>query len=224
MVEAPPLDGHLSLSVTTYARLWERLKKGPHKPKDVGEILALIAKDAPEYQGPEAEGETRGPIGPKGRLSPNERGTLFHAVMEESDCSFEPGRYQSELKKKAKALNLCPTEEELRFLAEKAMEFQECEIGRLLRKAHEQKLPVFHEWTVWYLLEKDEYGFGPVYLNGSIDLFFLDAQGKGYLVDYKIARESHEPRYKRQLELYAMAIRESGIAQELTTILWYPKP
>jgi ATP-dependent exoDNAse (exonuclease V) beta subunit len=220
MLAPLPRGGFLSLNVTTYSKLWAELKNAGDAA-DISTILRKLRLDEAPTNG---DGEPRAVLfGPRGKLKANERGNLFHALMESTDCAFDLARYKKDLEIKAQELHLSPTAVELDFIAQKAMEFQESDIGRLLRNSIEKNLPVFREWPVWLRLDQDEFGNGPIILNGAIDLFFVDSKSVGHVVDFKFTFEKSEPRYERQVELYALAVKESGFVDKVETMLYYPK-
>ncbi|MDR2406483.1 MAG: UvrD-helicase domain-containing protein [Deltaproteobacteria bacterium] len=217
MMDPLPKSGYLYLNITKYAKLLALLSEKKEEEDTQSLLIKMELDEDFDESAPHA-----GPIGPTGNLAPNERGTLFHAVLEITDCTFDKERYLSEISTLAAELGFEPSPEELDFLATVAMEFQESEIGVKLKEAMENGV-VFREWPIWLYLEKDEFGNGPIYLNGVIDLFFIDKDNNGYLIDYKLAKESHELRYEKQLELYQKAILASGFTGQIKKSLWHPK-
>ena len=61
-------------------------------------------------------------------------------------------------------------------------------------------------------MEKNAAEEDEIFLQGTIDVFFEDEEGKTVLIDYKTDRnttpQTIRKRYKKQINLYACAIRE----------------
>jgi ATP-dependent exoDNAse (exonuclease V) beta subunit len=217
------------MSVTRYCETLDFVRRHPQWRE------RILAGESPPLEGswePSETFESDEPapalapsVGPKGPTGAAERGTLFHAVMEATTLDWSEALYFSELTREAKAMGLAPEARELAFLAAKALAFQKSEDGRLAAEALAAGRLVRREWPFWLRLEGDELGEGVIHLSGVVDLFFVDADGAGRIVDYKLA-PSRNPRrgaYKRQMELYARAIVQAGFLGpgRLTAKLWY---
>lgn len=139
-------------------------------------------------------------------LSASEAGTLFHAVLEHIDPR-EP-KVEELLKSQALKLNLKPDSGESRTLRLKAEEFLASALGEAWRKSKAAGRPDFREMPFLLEVPDIEDGFS-IKLSGVIDLFFIDVQGAGQIVDYKLA-EIHQgtelESYENQLRIYAQAL------------------
>ncbi|MDR1546527.1 MAG: UvrD-helicase domain-containing protein [Deltaproteobacteria bacterium] len=213
LVARAPEDPSLNVNVTRYAQL--------HAAGQLATSDApWLAPDEPWPASDEPTGKS-GAVGPAGPTAPDKRGTLFHAVMEKVDGRLDEARCRALLSDQARLLGLAPSDEEIEFLTAKALRFQHGELGRELAKALAEGREVRREWPFWLRLDSDEFGRGPLYLNGVIDLFFVDARGCGRLVDYKLARPTRSAVYDKQLELYALAVKKAGFPGPVETKLWF---
>jgi ATP-dependent helicase/nuclease subunit A len=164
-------------------------------------------------------------VGPDGPTEAPQRGTLFHAVMELTDFDWSEAQYLDALSKRAKAMGLAPSSEELVFLASRALLFQEDELGKEAAAALREGRMIRREWPFWLRLDSDELGPGVISLSGMIDLFFVDSLGRGRIVDYKLSgpRNHHRGAYKRQKEVYRRAVQMAGFLEpdQILADLWY---
>ncbi|MDR2442315.1 MAG: UvrD-helicase domain-containing protein [Deltaproteobacteria bacterium] len=159
-----------------------------------------------------------------GPTKPWELGTLFHAAMEVTDYKLDKKSSLDLLNTEAQRLCLSPSQGELEFLADKVLLFQESPLGRKAAQALNRNRQIQREWPFWLRLESDQFGHGPIYLSGVIDLFFVDEQGGGVIVDYKLSKpKKRNPVYQRQLEIYSTVVRQAGFdgSKALETHLWY---
>lgn len=154
-------------------------------------------------------------------LAATDAGTLFHAVMERIDPRTpEP---ECLIRSQADRLNLEPGPEEMIDLAAKVGVFLACPIGLAWQAALDAGRPEFRELPFWLEVP------GPtaadhLSLTGIIDLFFLDVEGIGHIVDYKLAAFHEGPEltgYENQLTIYAQALRVNGFSGRLTARLYF---
>jgi hypothetical protein len=213
LILPPPEPQAMYMKVTLYCRLYAAFKLGAPDFK--------TAMEAALGQTMEGQ-ESGGPVGPKGPTSPVDRGILFHAIMEVSDFKLNEQGYCKLIAQKAQELGLTPDSAETAFLAAKAMSFQNSGIGReLVQTLAQEDHFIRREWPFWLRLEKDEYQIGPITLNGTIDLFFVNTQGLGRVVDYKLAQEHQDLSYIKQIEIYSLAIKKAGFKGEIKSDLWF---
>ncbi|MDR2199260.1 MAG: UvrD-helicase domain-containing protein [Deltaproteobacteria bacterium] len=216
MVKSPPRGGHLSLSVTTYSILHSSLKD-PNNTKSIESLLASIENsEMPAYL------NASQPRASFGNLLPSERGTLFHSVMEVTDFSSDSEKIRELIQIKADELCYNPDDEDISFITYAFLDFLKSDIGQSVSLSFKENLPVFRELPVWVKLDEDEFGNGPIFLNGVIDLFFIEKSGDGYLVDYKLSSAHDNPSYDKQLDIYLTALRKTGFKNNIKTALWYP--
>ncbi|MDR2460739.1 MAG: UvrD-helicase domain-containing protein [Deltaproteobacteria bacterium] len=169
----------------------------------------------------EVENTERVPESLKRRTSPQKLGTLFHSAMELTDFSQDKEGYLEILRKSSNIYCIKPVEEDLNYLAGKAMEFQNSTYGQEVIESLKNSLLVWREWPFWLKLDKDELGNSPVILTGVVDLFYTNALGDGHIIDYKLTKGPSEEQYLRQIELYAEALRRAGFSKEIKKTLWY---
>ncbi|MDR1295902.1 MAG: UvrD-helicase domain-containing protein [Deltaproteobacteria bacterium] len=217
MVVAPKPDGFLQLTVTGYCRIFAALRAGA---KDFDEAFRRAL--AWEIQD---ESTLRAPVGPKdGPTSPSNRGTLFHAIMEVSGMDLDEASCRALVLNRAAWLGFFPSADEVDFLVAKVLRFQNSDQGQELKQTMDEGRLYRREWPFWLRLERDEHGYGPVLLSGSVDLFYMNEKGLGRIVDYKLARGGSSVAYEKQLEIYALAVKKAGFAGELDARLWYSGP
>ncbi|MDR0356551.1 MAG: UvrD-helicase domain-containing protein [Deltaproteobacteria bacterium] len=214
MVKPARLSDFFQLSVSMYCRIFAAFKKGAPTIDDayrmawMNESLDEIAFVTP--------------VGPKdGPTSPTHRGVIFHAMMEASSFDLDEQGYRALASEKAAWKGYLPSDEEIAFLASKAMRFQLSDYGQELKQTMEAGRLYRREWPFWLRIDRDEYNFGPIHLGGVIDLFYVNDKGQGRIIDYKLAKASPSPVYDKQLEIYAMAVKKAGFTGELETKLWY---
>jgi ATP-dependent exoDNAse (exonuclease V) beta subunit len=209
--------------------LLEKLPESRALYTSVTNYCRLLAQDRPPAAGdPFDPGEDRffpdpqaAPAGPDGPTDPRERGILFHALLEETDYSFDLEDYLNLLEKACRRRRQNPTAREREFLAGRALEFQNSRFGQEAGEAVRSGRILWREMAFWMKLDKDEQGWGPVVLNGIMDLFYVRADGRGQVIDYKLARPGHFEVYQKQADLYCEAIRRSGFGSEVQGSLWF---
>ncbi|MDR1922420.1 MAG: UvrD-helicase domain-containing protein [Candidatus Adiutrix sp.] len=151
-------------------------------------------------------------------LSASAAGTLFHAVLEKIDLSRPDAG--GLLREEARRLELplsAPAEE---ALAAKLRAFLNGPLGREWKAAGESQ---YRELPFWLRLPGPE-PTARLTLTGIIDLFYISPEGRGRIVDYKLARFSGGPEleaYERQLMIYAQAVRTAGFAGPLAACLYF---
>ena len=157
--------------------------------------------------------------GEQTEISPSELGIIFHAVLEE-----EPEDLLSQLRDAAQKRQLILTKPWEDFLALRLNAFHQSPLGRLLAGARKDNLLVKHEMPLWfyYSLPSLKMDWS---LSGVIDLFFIDQNGCGQLVDYKLARFKKNgtdlKRYEYQMAIYAQALRCAGFSGPLKASLFF---
>jgi ATP-dependent helicase/nuclease subunit A len=231
----PLLIGPLSaprrwlMSATRYCAVMDFVSKRPEWRQRLseGEFPPLeLPWEADDDQDDEPHRPAaRAKAGPEGPTEAPQRGTLFHAVMEITDFDWSEARYLDALSKRAKAMGLAPSSEELVFLASRALLFQEDDLGKEAAAALREGRLVQREWPFFLRLDSDELGPGVISLSGMIDLFFVDSLGRGRVVDYKLSgpRNHHRGAYKRQKEIYRQAVQMAGFLEpdKVLADLWY---
>ncbi|MDR0882623.1 MAG: UvrD-helicase domain-containing protein [Candidatus Adiutrix sp.] len=210
LIEPLPPSGYLTMPVTTYCHLavGVEIKNGADVDRAEGEV------DLYDYKS----------IGPPGPTPPNQRGTLFHSVMEKSDFNLAGNELKELVRQEANLLAIAASDREIDFIAEKILDFQNSRYGRELAGALAGGLPVFRELPFWLRLDKDEAGRGPIFLTGAIDLFYLTEDGQAQIVDYKLSKPTRQNIYLKQIDLYALAIKEAGFQGEIRADLWFAEP
>ncbi|MDR1486551.1 MAG: UvrD-helicase domain-containing protein [Deltaproteobacteria bacterium] len=213
LILPPPENRALSMTVTIYSRFYVNLKQGATFKQAMENALSA------QYQ---QDHVASGSVGPQGPTNPIDRGNIFHAVMEASDFSLTEALYEDLVDRQAAILNLKPTYQEISFLASKAMAFQNSSIGQdLIETLLAGDSFVRREWPFWLRLPSDEFDNGPITLSGTMDLFFINKEGVGRVVDYKLAKASRNEAYEKQIQLYRLAIEKAGFKGEIKSDLWF---
>ncbi|MDR1111068.1 MAG: UvrD-helicase domain-containing protein [Deltaproteobacteria bacterium] len=214
MILPAPVDDFIQLRVTEYSRIFAAFKLGAAS-------LEEATRQARSNQQLE-DSPIHATVGPReGPTSPVDLGILFHSILETSGFDLDEAAYRSLAREKAVWLGLALSDDEANFLASKALRFQSCEYGQELRRTMDEGRLFRREWPFWLRLEKDEHNFGPIQLSGVVDLFYVNENGHGRVIDYKLAKAGHSLVYEKQLEIYALAIRKAGFAGELEARIWY---
>ncbi|MDR2422562.1 MAG: UvrD-helicase domain-containing protein [Deltaproteobacteria bacterium] len=229
LLAPPPPAKALHSSVVAYCRLLVNGAKGLGRPLSGPPILdddfldeASLAKNVlSEDERVIVEEDGYGQVGPDGPTSPRLRGILFHALLEETDYGWDEGVYRARLETIAKRLNMAPSGVEATYLVERALAFQASPFGQEAQAADRDGRILWREKSFWLRIDEDELGYSPVVLNGIMDLFYVLPDDRGRVVDYKLARPSHLDVYRKQLEIYSLAIREAGFEAEVLTDLWF---
>ncbi|MDR0622385.1 MAG: UvrD-helicase domain-containing protein [Deltaproteobacteria bacterium] len=214
MILPAPAPEFIQLTVTLYCRLQAAFIEGA---ADYAEASRIAWSDqAVEDSSFYAQ------VGPKeGLASAAARGTVFHAVLETSSFDLDLSGYMAMVVDRALWLGFSLTDEEIEFLANKALRFQSCEFGQELKATMDAGRMYRREWPFWLNLPKDKYDVGPLQLSGVIDLFYVNDKGQGRLIDYKLAKPGTSFIYEKQLEIYATAIRKAGFTGDLLSRVWY---
>lgn len=149
-------------------------------------------------------------------LTAAERGTAIHAVMEHIPWTIEPEEREIATFIDALVTRQLLTEEERDVIdTEDIQRFLQSPIAEQLRRAQKvyRELP----FTYAYQATKES---EPQLMQGIIDCFFVDENGKGYVLDFKTDRlkkygtkenkiqELHR-RYSVQLNLYRQAVKRA---------------
>ncbi|MDR1607610.1 MAG: UvrD-helicase domain-containing protein [Deltaproteobacteria bacterium] len=165
-------------------------------------------------------------FGPVGPTSARFRGIIFHALLEETDYDWDLAKYLEQVAIQGKRLNLALSSDEASFLAARALAFQESPLGQEAKKVFQAGQTLWREKSFW--LRLDDVALGgqyqhvkTVFLNGIMDLFFIRSDGRGQLVDYKLAKPNQSPIYQKQMEIYQRAIKEAGFLKEVLGELWF---
>ncbi|MDR1871432.1 MAG: UvrD-helicase domain-containing protein [Deltaproteobacteria bacterium] len=171
--------------------------------------------------------EIEGKVGPIGPTEARVKGVLFHALLEETDYAWDLEKYINRLHFLAKRESATLTKEEAEYIAGRAMAFQDSPLGRDAAAAFNAGRYFFREENFWLKVVAPAKN-GPkgseevtYILNGVIDLFFLREDGRGQVVDYKLAKNKGVKAYNRQLEIYKLALRKAGFSNEVLGELWY---
>jgi hypothetical protein len=183
---------------------------------------SALSPDGPDESARPAGHESCGPEGPTPAAA---RGTLFHAAMERTDFDWDRGRILGALNDLARGLGLAPNPDELGFLCERVLRFQDSDLGRQASRALAAGRPLHREWPFWRRLESDPMGYGPILLTGVVDLCLVDDSGLGLVVDYKLAsrKRGRRPAYEKQMEIYLGAVGLAGLLgpASLEGRLWF---
>lgn len=155
------------------------------------------------------------------RLAPTEAGSLFHAVLELAD-PLKP-ELEPLLEDQARRLALKPTPAELKDISSRLRLFLHSSLGRAWARAAAAGRPHFRELPFW-LKAPAPVGEGSLSVSGVIDLFFLDEEGRGQIVDYKLAAFAQTAElagYANQLTIYAQALRANGFGGLLQASVYF---
>ena len=154
-------------------------------------------------------------------LSPMDAGSLFHATMEYLDPRHPEIR--SSIAEQAQRLGFGPTDLEVSQLAEKVESFIKSPLGEAWRGGLEAGEVDFRE-----LPFRLECAFGVaaegITLAGTIDLFFRDSAGQGYIVDYKLSAYQADKDYSsyiNQVRIYAQALTTAGFGGPFSAFIYF---
>ncbi|MDR2302038.1 MAG: UvrD-helicase domain-containing protein, partial [Deltaproteobacteria bacterium] len=212
-----PLPEFTQLPVTQYCRICQAFENGA---PDYDEASRLAWTFEANEDSPLGDA-----VGPREvSATAAERGTVFHAVMEVSTFDLDILAYKNLVLDRSGWLGINLIEEEVEFLAIKALRFQTGEYGQELKATMDAGRFYRREWPFWLNIPKDEYGLGPILLSGVIDLFYVNEKGQGRLIDFKLAKPGPSFAYEKQLEIYSLALKKAGFTGDLLAKIWYSGP
>ncbi|MDR2367809.1 MAG: UvrD-helicase domain-containing protein [Deltaproteobacteria bacterium] len=217
LIRRAPFPEFYQLPVTFYCRVCAAFKNGASGFEEASRIAwsALSVEESPLYAS----------VGPKdGQISPSERGTVFHSILENSPFDLDMAGYRALALEQAHWHGFDLNDDEVEFLASKAHRFQTSEYGHELKEAMDAGRLCRREWPFWMSLPKDENGIGPIQISGVIDLFYVNDKGQGRLIDFKLAKPGPSYVYEKQLEIYTMAVKKAGFKGDILSKIWYSGP
>ncbi len=156
-----------------------------------------------------------------GRMSPQEAGLLFHAVLERLD----PARPAAAalLAEAVARRGLAPTRAEADELTAGVEAFLAGPLGQAWRAGRASGRPDRREFS-FFLKVPGPDNRDHLTLTGTIDLFFITADGAGQIVDYKRKpprRPEELAAYENQVRVYAQALRSGGFGGPLAAALYF---
>ena len=193
---------------------WEYNKREITKTEGKSSVSKIVHKEETEYEPKEIMPEFLKEK--KEKISSTERGTITHLVLQKLNYNKDYNIDKiNELLEELQAQKIITEVQKHVVPKEKILEFTKSEIFKSLKRAKE----VYREKAFYINIPaKEIYGNNveeAVLVQGIIDLYFVDENDNIVLVDYKTdyvpdgKEEYLIEKYKKQLEIYARAIKEA---------------